>query len=92
MSINIAATPAVLLPPVTSIADLPTEIKTLIVNYAKLQDESYMSRFYSQNADEAELVEGVLKANRWRGKSLNALFLVDTEWSNLAAIHLFKVS
>lgn len=78
--------------PIASLSSLPIEIKALIVQYSFLQDESYESRVDSTDRAVSELTENILKENKWRGHSLNALFLTDNCFSNLCAVYLFKVS
>lgn len=72
-----------------SLLGLPTEIKAYIVKLAHWQDLAHAQRTKDASPG-AEAAAKLVKSPR-AGRSLNALFLVTKELSNLAAAHLFEV-
>lgn len=77
------ATPA---PPIaarTTLLTIPTEPKAYIVKLARAQDDAY---------HELARRETAKASGRRKGRSANALFLVNRELSELAVVVLFKVS
>lgn len=78
--------------PIASLSSLPLEIKTLIVRFASLQDQSFRARGVTAGKLVSELAARSLKGSKWKGSSLNALFLLDTCFSSLCSLHLFDVS
>lgn len=62
---------------------LPIEIKVLIVKLINDQDTAFWTR-----TEEEEMPPA---ASCW-GRSLNSMFLLNQEFSELAALHIFKVS
>lgn len=65
-----------------TLLDLPTETKAYIVKLAWEQDRNFWERTRSRKVPRGD----------WRGRSLNALYLLNREFSGLAAVHLFRVS
>lgn len=68
----------------SSFQRLPIEIKALIIRMLDQQDETYKVRTKGLRLPQS--------INSTFGKSLNACFLVNKELSELAAVHIFKVS
>lgn len=75
--------------PPASLLTLPTETKERIVQLAWIQDERFRAMRKLGRKSEAE--ESLLVDSPWYGRSLNALFFVDKEFSAMAAVFLFRV-
>lgn len=78
-------------PPRASLLSLPTEIKSYIVKLAHWQDLAYASRHQKADPDSEERAIAELVGSEWAGRSVSALFRVNKELNELAAVHLFEV-
>lgn len=68
------------IPTTSTFLSLPIEIKSIIIKMLSLQDSVYMNR-----------TKDTSKKTTF-GRSLNSMFKVNKEMSELAAVHIFDVS